>query len=209
MRSFEDFLRAYLPEPPARILDVGCGFGELTTALAVAGYDALGIDPLAPHGDRFRRLKLEDLEEEPLWDAVVSARSLHPMRDLDAALDKVVRLLRTGGILAVEEFAWDLVDEATLAWLWEQRRAIAAAGGPPAPESLEELRTEWEEDRVGMNGFEALVSGLRGRFGELAFEPVPFLHRLLGGGTSAVLEQALIDAGEIRAVGFRFAGRRR
>jgi SAM-dependent methyltransferase len=209
MRSFEDFLRATLPEPPARVLDVGCGSGELTTALAVAGYDVLGIDPLAPHGDRFRRLKLEDLEEEPLWDAVVAARSLHPIRDLDAALDKVARLLRTGGVVAVDELAWDLVDEPTLAWLWEQRRAVAGAGGPPAPGSLEELRAEWEGDRVGVHGFEALTRGLRERFEELAFEPVPFLHRLLGGGTAAVLEQALIDAGEIRAIGFRFAGRRR
>jgi cyclopropane fatty-acyl-phospholipid synthase-like methyltransferase len=45
------------------VLDVGCGQGELTTALTVEGYDVLGIDPLAPQGDRFRRIRLEDLED--------------------------------------------------------------------------------------------------------------------------------------------------
>ena len=101
MPPFEDFLRAHLPAPPARVLEVGCGSGELTTALAVAGYEVLGIDPLAPQGERFRRLKLEDLEEEHTWDAVVAARSLHPIRDLDDALDKVVRLLVPGGVLVL------------------------------------------------------------------------------------------------------------
>ena len=34
----------------------------------------------------------------------------------------------------------------------------------------------------------------------------PFLHRLLGGVATEVLEQALIDAGSIQALGFRWAG---
>ena len=60
---FLEFARNYLPSPPARVLDVGCGQGELTTALAVEGYEMLGIDPLAPQGDLFRRIRLEDLDE--------------------------------------------------------------------------------------------------------------------------------------------------
>ena len=37
-------LRRYLPEPPARVLDVGCGTGHYAGALAGEGYEALGID---------------------------------------------------------------------------------------------------------------------------------------------------------------------
>ncbi|MBA2331336.1 MAG: methyltransferase domain-containing protein, partial [Actinobacteria bacterium] len=51
MTSFVEFARRHLPTPPARLLEVGCGQGELTTALAVAGYDVLGIDPAAPLGE--------------------------------------------------------------------------------------------------------------------------------------------------------------
>ena len=34
----------------------------------------------------------------------------------------------------------------------------------------------------------------------------PFLYRLLGGVATEVLEQALIDAGAIQALAFRYAG---
>ena len=44
------------------------------------------------------------------------------------------------------------------------------------------------------------------RFEELVFECTPFLHRLLGGVATEVLEQALIDADAIQALGFRYVG---
>jgi 2-polyprenyl-3-methyl-5-hydroxy-6-metoxy-1,4-benzoquinol methylase len=39
-----EFLRKHLPEPPVRVLDVGCGTGHYTGALARDGYEAVGID---------------------------------------------------------------------------------------------------------------------------------------------------------------------
>jgi SAM-dependent methyltransferase len=199
---FRAFLRLHLPPPPARVLEVGSGLGELTTTLFVDGYDVLGIDPLAPPGDRFRRIRLEDLgEEDGPFDAVVAARALHPIRDLDHALDLVRALLRPGGVLGVDELGWDLLDEPTLAWLYEQRRARG-----DAPASLEELRAEWEAGHLGIHGEAALLAGLRGRFEERAFERTPFLYRLLGGRGAEVLEQSLVDAGAIRPLGFRWAG---
>src|SRR5215212_8968327 len=115
MSPFLEFAREYLPAAPARVLDVGCGQGELTTSLAVAGYDVLGIDPLAPQGDLFRRIRLEDLEDDAArFDAVVAVRSLHSMRDLGLRLDRIASLLRPGAPLVVEELGWDLIDEPTL-----------------------------------------------------------------------------------------------
>ncbi len=209
MQSFEDFLREQLPEPPARVLEVGCGQGVLTTALAVAGYDIVGIDPAAPEGELFRRLTLEDLDDTERYDAVVAAYSLHHIRDLDAALEKIAGLLERGGVLVVDEFAWDLLDEPTLEWFWGQQRALAAAGARDAHATPEELRAEWDADHLGLHGYVALRQELDERFEELAFEPVPYLHRLLRGASSEVLEQALVDASAIRPLGFRYAGRAR
>ena len=203
---FEEFAREHLPAPPARVLDVGCGRGELTTALSVAGYDVLGIDPLAPSGERFRRLKLEDLEDSERFDAVVAGHSLHHIRDLDLALDKIAVLLPPGGVLVVDEFAWDRLDETTLDWLYGQRRALAAAGHGEAPASPDELRGEWEAEHLGLHGYAALREALAERFDEREFEWAPHLHRKLAGVATAVLEQALIDAGAIQALGFRYAG---
>ena len=205
--TFLDFARAYLPSPPARVLDVGCGQGDLTTALAVDGYDVLGIDPVAPQGDRFRRIRLEDLEpDEGPFDAVVASHSLHHIRDLGQALDRVVGLLRPGGALVLDEHGWDLADEETLDWLYNQRRTLAAAGQGEAPASLETLRDEWAAQHVGLHGFEALRSEVDARFDERAFVRAPFFYRLLGGVATEVLEQALIDAGAIQALGFCYAG---
>jgi SAM-dependent methyltransferase len=207
--SFDDFLRAHLPPPPARVLDVGCGAGELTTTLAVAGWEVLGIDPAAPQGERFRRITLEEIEADERFDAVVASHSLHHVRDLDAAVDKIASLLRPDGVVVVDEHAWDLLDESTLDWFWNQRRALAAAGGGEVPATPEELRAEWDADHLGLHGFEALRSELTRGFDEVAFERVPFLYRLLGGPSSHVLETALVDAGAIQPLGLRFAGRPR
>jgi SAM-dependent methyltransferase len=204
---FELFVREHVPQPPARLLEVGCGDGALTTVLAAAGYDVLGIDPRAPFGDRFRRVLLEDLDaRDGPFDAVVAARSLHPQRHLDQALDRIVALLRPRGLLVLDEIGWDLADEPTLAWLHEQRCALAATRKAEASASLAGLRAEWEAEHLGVHGFAALRAELDARFEELAFVRTPFLYRLLGGGTAEVVEQGLIDAGRIRALGFRYAG---
>ena len=205
--TFLDFVGEHLPAVPARVLEVGCGQGELTTALAIAGYEVLGIDPLAPQGDLFRRVRLEDLEPgDGPFDAVIASRSLHPIRNLDDALDLIVALLRPGGVLLLNEIGWDRADEATLDWLYDRRRALAAAGQGEAPESLQALREEWEAGHVGMHGYGALRSAIDPRFEELVFAWTPYLYRLHGGLAAEVLEQALIDSGAIRALGFRYAG---
>lgn len=205
--TFLDFVGEHLPPAPARVLDVGCGQGQLTTALQVAGYEPLGIDPSAPEGVLFRRVLLEDLEpdEEP-FDAVVASYSLHHIRDLEQAVGQLSELLRPGGRLVLDEFGWDRADEATLDWLYNQRRALAAAGHREAPASLEALREEWQAEHLGLHGYEALRAAVDARFEERAFEWTPFLYRALGGVASEVLEQALIDSGAIQALGFRFAG---
>ena len=189
------------------MLEVGCGQGELTTALAVAGYDVLGIDPVAPQGDRFRRIRLEDLgPSDGPYDAVVASFSLHHIRDLEPALDLIVELLQPGGLVVVDEFGWDLVDEPTVDWLYGQQRALAAGGHGEAPASLDALREEWEVEHLGLHGFEALRTAVDARFDEIEFTRTPFLYRLLGGVATEVLEQALVDADAIQALGFRYAG---
>jgi SAM-dependent methyltransferase len=211
LSRFEAFAREHVPPltepgPPPRLLEVGCGRGELTTALALSGYDVLGIDPAAPEGHLFRRLRLEDLDEPGPYDGVLAGSSLHHIRDLGAALDKIARLLAPKGVLVVEEFAWDRLDEPTLAWFAEQRRARSGGGGE---ESVDALRGEWEADHLGLHGEEALLRGLAERFAEQAFEWTPYLYRLLGDGATEVLERALVDSGEIQALGFRYVGRPR
>jgi SAM-dependent methyltransferase len=189
------------------VLEVGCGEGELARAVADAGWDVLAIDPAAPDGPIFRRLKLEDVDEPESFDAVVAVRSLHHVTDLEAALDRVKGLLRPGGVLVLDEFAWDRLTGPTAEWFYGQQRALAAAGRlPDAPATLEECCRDWEDEHVGLHGYEAMRAALGERFRERSFEWLPYLYRYLDGVTGETLERTLIEADAIQATGFRYVG---
>ena len=192
-------MAALLPEPPARILEVGCGGGELAHGLHGQGYEVVAIDPHAPDGDLFRRVTLEELDEGESYDAAVAQRSLHHLDDLDAAVTKLAGL---APLLVVDEFAWDLLDEPTGEWYEGQRRVLLAAGREPEGPPL----VDWQEHHAGLHGFEAMRSALAKRFVGRRFEPQPYLYRYLGGEATRLLEEALIDAHAIRPLGFRWVG---
>ena len=48
-------VRRLLPAPPAKVLDVPCGDGRITTRLAAAGYEAIGVDIIAAEVEQARR----------------------------------------------------------------------------------------------------------------------------------------------------------
>lgn len=188
------------------MLEVGCGAGELARALHRAGHDVVAIDPEAPEGPIFRRVTLEVFTEHGPFDAVVASRSLHHLEDLDEALEKVVGLLHAEGVLVLDEYAKERFDRPTAEWYCKRWRALAAKGGKAAPGSLDECRREREQEEAEIHGYKAMRAALDQRFRERFFSWVPYLYRELEGLVSEEREQALVDAGAIRATGFRYVG---
>ncbi len=189
------FVLSALPPPPARVLEVGCGAGELALAIDAAGYDVVAVDPRAPAGPIFRQTRLEELDEPGPFEVAVARFSLHHLHDLDDAVDRIASLLRPGGKLVVEEFGWDRVDEPTAVWLGEQRGV-----------SPDEARRAWDDEHAGLHGYDGLRRALERGFDERSFVWQPFLHRPLERPDLEPRERAAIERGEIRALGFRWIG---
>jgi SAM-dependent methyltransferase len=140
-----DFVLSQLPPVPSRVLEVGCGSGELAGEIADTGYEIVAIDPEAPEGSLFRRQTIEAFDDPGPFDAVVASRSLHHVEDLSGVLDKLARLLR--GPLILNEFAWD---------------------------RFEPMTPEWEEEHADLHGYAQLRPELDARFEERFFEWRPY-----------------------------------
>jgi SAM-dependent methyltransferase len=196
--SLQSFVEAHVPRP-ARVLEVGCGAGELARALAESGHEVVAIDPDAPEGELFQGVSLEQFVPSEPFDAVVASRSLHHIHDLAEAVEKIEQLLRPKGRFVVDEHAFDRLDEKTARWYVQQR-----AHDPDAPSSLEACLADWEADHHDLHGYAAIRDELDRHFSERFFRWMPYLY----GELSSVSEEerALIEAGAIRAMGFRYVG---
>jgi SAM-dependent methyltransferase len=193
--DFAPFVLARLRPPPARILEIGCGSGELARALSAARYEVVAVDPEAPEGEQFRRVSFEDFDEPGPFDAIVASRSLHHIHDLGAALDKVVGLLAEDGALLLDEFAWDRMDDATAEWYYTRRN-----------EPVRGWRERWEKEHDGLHTHEAMRGALDERFDERSFAWLPYLHRDADADIEEIEERLLIEEGTIQATGFRYVG---
>ena len=99
------------PRPGERILDLGCGTGQLTADIAATGAQVVGLDSspemLGQARQNYPYLKfvLADATsfgfDEP-FDAVFSNAALHWVKNADAAVGSIAAALRPGGRFVAE-----------------------------------------------------------------------------------------------------------
>ena len=220
------WLAGILPPPPARILDAGCGEGALSRALADAGYTVTSIDadPAAVATARSAgvpaiRADLASYDNEP-FDAVVMLLSLHHMHPLGSALDRVTHLLRPGGTLILDEYAWDWADHATIRWFYDTAALLAATEVIDPPAGGDQLPARWRTrhtvDGARCNGGDAMIKAICARLGNITVQRVPYLarHLLAGRGNRKILaelcriEREHLADGTLQATGFRLTATR-
>jgi SAM-dependent methyltransferase len=209
-RHVAAFVREQLPPPPASVLEIGCGEGDLARELDAAGYDVVAIDPEAPTGSIFRAVRLEDFDGSGTFDAVVASLSLHHIGDIREAVAKIAGLLPTGAPLVLNEWDRGRFRGATARWYFHQRQALAALGREHAhvESTFEEWWSGWHERRSDVHPYAAMRPELERRFSQRLLEWVPYLYGYRLGGEIEPLERALIESGELAAVGFRYVGER-
>jgi SAM-dependent methyltransferase len=98
-----------LPDPPAQILDIGCGEGRLGALLSEKSYDVLGLDSspvlIKAAADHPFPVIVADASSLPIGSEtvanVVAFMSLQDIDHIDTAALEVARVLRRGGHLYI------------------------------------------------------------------------------------------------------------
>jgi SAM-dependent methyltransferase len=201
-RDLLAFVRAALPQPPVRVLEIGAGEGELATALGAAGYLVTAIDPAAEPGSHVQRCSLLDVSGS--FAAAVSVVALHHVDPLEESCTHLATLIAPGGRLVIDEIDIDRYDERATAWWLGQRRALGRLEHEEQDPGrlLEELRRHIHP----LSRVEAALAP-----GFALGEPVrgPYLHRW---GLRPSLHEAEVDLiaeGLLPAVGARQVAVRR
>ncbi|MFI5799282.1 class I SAM-dependent methyltransferase [Streptomyces sp. NPDC051677] len=129
----QELLRRYLPEPAARVLDVGGGPGVHARWLVADGYTVHLVDPIARHIDKAKEtgatVELGDARAlaaaDASYDVVLVLGPLYHLldrADRDQALAEAYRVLKPGGLLAaagINRYA-SLFEHAAFAHLHEE-----------------------------------------------------------------------------------------
>jgi trans-aconitate 2-methyltransferase len=107
----EDLIGLLAPRPGERILDVGCGTGQLTAQIAASGAEVIGIDSSPAMiaearknhpGLNFEAMDAGRITYDGWFHAVFSNAALHWVRDAGAAAAGMAHALKPGGRLVVE-----------------------------------------------------------------------------------------------------------
>lgn len=150
-----------------RVLEIGCGTGQLTRGLLARGLRVLAIEPgeqlialaqqnLGDSGDvEFVHARLEDAHLPPeCFHAVFSASAMHWI-DPDVGWQKAAEALVPGGTLALVQYVG--LNEPCSA---DDQRALLSAMAKIAPE----LAANWPTSR----GLEAILAGVHERRGNIS-----------------------------------------
>jgi SAM-dependent methyltransferase len=195
------FVRGSLPPPPAGVLEVGAGDGELAAALSAAGYEVLAIDP-ASTVDHVRPVRLHELREPAdSFDAAVAVVSMHHVEPLRESCRRLGEVVRPRGTLVLDEIDVGRLDERAAGWWLEQHGP--SDHGPTTPGEIVAFMRHHLHDlptmREALSEWFELGPAARG----------PYLYRWDLGLEVRGAEESLIATDGLPAVGVRIVGTRR
>jgi SAM-dependent methyltransferase len=229
-----DFVKRFLPSECRRILEVGCGTGELAARLSKDGHTVVAIDSDPGSVAAARNLGVDvrvatwpDFDESR-FDAVLFTRSLHHIHPLDHSVRHAAASLRDGGRLIVEDFAYESADEKTLRWFSSALRLLEATGSlAVSDEFLKTVLSKtatlkaWRENRESdLHTAAEIDAQLEKVFDRVIREKAAYYFRYTSSAIStaekrnAILqafakqEEALSAEGSIVALGRRFVAER-
>lgn len=230
-----DYVTGVLPPDGQRILEIGCGEGQLARALLDLGYEVMAVDGDrdAVAGARQRGVDAHHARwpdfDASGFDAVLFTRSLHHIHSLRPALEQSRSALKPGGHIIVEDFRYGELDERTIVWFAGMTRLLLATSVlDREPEWLSSLSTAgdpvsiWQANHGhDLHSAEAIDGMLRDVFEDVERTAAAYFFRYISraiserdrreevGRVFADLEESLADLNQIEPLGQRFIARTR
>jgi SAM-dependent methyltransferase len=229
-----NFVGRFLPRDCRRILEVGCGRGELAARLLKDGYSVVAIDSDQDSVAAARRLGVDarlatwpDFDGGD-FDAVLFTRSLHHIHPLDKSISHAADSLVEGGLIIVEDFAYESTDEKTLRWFSSVIRLLEATASLTVDDDFRDKvlsKTEtlkaWRENYESeLHTAAAIDAQLEKLFGRVIRESAAYYFRYIANDITATekrdailqafaeQEETLAAEGSIVALGRRFVAAR-
>jgi SAM-dependent methyltransferase len=224
------FVEQHGPRPGSRLLEVGCGEGQLAAALIERGFQLVAIDPdpervraARERGVGAQAIEIEQFEGSG-FNAVLFTRSLHHVSSLALALDRAGSALLPGGLLIIDEFDLAAADLPTALWYYDTLAVLEIAGRLPPrddPQAGLAPMERWREEHADLHQGARMRAAITELFEILLEERVPYLYwtaaaRLLPSPRReeeverfVALEERRIRERAINPVGLRWVARRR
>ena len=188
-RETLQFVTSHVPSG-ASLLEVGCGEGELAHELQRVGYRVLGLESDPERAALTSRRGVPsvlaawpEFESATPFDAIAFTRSLHHIDPLRDAVRHARKLLKSDGVLILEDFAVHDIRRRDMEWL----QTIIRSAGPLLIDAPDELVTQardardpfeiWTERHDHVHRFDAIEQLVREEFRVTHASTVPYFYR--------------------------------
>ena len=228
-----------------KILDVGCGTGCISLELSRMGHDVLGLDQnermieiatrtkkISKSGSGKLQYEMADFDKwvgtTGAYDAVIFSRVLHDLPDPENALLKAQRILKSRGRILCLEYAYNMMDKKTSAWLYQIRKPLEIQDWYSSPHLPDDpgkgvdliMREAVTGRKQHINTFEEMIQPLKRLFRQETFSwhlyhfwdilsdmriPNPRIEERLATMVEK-LEEFLLGTGEIQPALFLYKG---
>lgn len=217
------FLTRVLPQR-GRILEVGCGAGQLAWRLAHLGHEVHALDRVAPSLPAHPRLRFLKGEVETAtvptpFDAIVMVDTLRGLSDVESVVHRLASWLTPGGLLVVDELDVGHEDSDVARWFAEHAGTCLLSGASDVDALGGELsalpRERWQARFKGQHRATVMLEALRqvglmresergpALFRELAATLVPTPRGVRLAEFLLQAEEQRIAEGSLRPVGVR------
>lgn len=208
--------------PGTKVLEIGCGEGYVAFELQDRGFEVTGLDADPDSVLRAAEIGVNAICGDwpevvvPEFDAVAFTRSLHHIEDLSGAIEKTADVLPDGGVLLLEDFAFNATDRKTMDWFLKliHSKPISFLISPNPDEfvtrmlAAENPLKEWEHDKHhDLHSAESMRKAISKLFDIELEQHGPYFYRYLVPvfpetiEAAALVEQVLTEEKTLGSIG--------